>query len=90
MGKELCFHDSGKVGGYACTRVCMCGCLYVCTRVCVHVHTRGRALSELVCGRHGDKGAFPTEGGRKEPGGKEGIETHHKIRASGGKKSPAP
>lgn len=78
-----------------CVHACMlaCVCVHVCACMCTCVHARGRALGELVCGRHGAKGAkgaFPTEWDRKEPGGKEGIETHHEIWASGGKKSPAP
>ena len=47
-----------------------------------YVCARERVMGELVCGWHGDKGTFPTEHSRKETRGREGIETHHKIRAS--------
>ena len=72
LGKCLC------VCVCVCTRVC--ACLYMC--VCVCLHAKEKVMGELVHGGQGDKGAFPTEQGRKEPGGREGIETHHEIRAS--------
>ena len=63
---------------YVCMQACMC--VYVCARE--------RVMGELVCGWHGGKGTFPTEHGRKETRGREGIETHHKIRASWQKEIP--
>lgn len=42
----------------------VCGCVYACvyarTRVCVCTPGQG-LMCELVCGRHRDEGAFPTE-----------------------------
>ena len=64
--------------------VCMqaCTCVYVCASA------RERIMGELVCGWHRGKGTFPTEHGRKETCGREGIETRHKIRASWQKEIP--
>lgn len=70
-----------------CAHVCILVCLHACVCVCMCVPGKG-LVDELVCGRHGDKGAFPTEQGRKEPGGREGIETHHEVRASWRKEIP--
>lgn len=59
-----------------------CTCVYVCSSA------RERIMGELVCGWHRGKGTFPTEHGRKETCGREGIETRHKIRASWQKEIP--
>lgn len=68
----------------------VCMYMYVCMQacMCVYVCARERVTGELVCGWHRDKGTFPTEHSRKETRGREGIETHHKIRASWQKEIP--
>lgn len=89
--KILWFHGPGRVCACASTCVCMCGCPFACVPVCECMCTPGEGLwvNWYVAGM-GTRGPSPPSRAGRNLGGKEGIETHHEIRASGGKKSPAP
>lgn len=58
-------------------------CVHMCVHVWMHmyVHVHASALGELVCGRHGTSWSSPLSRAGRNWGGKEGIETHHEIRA---------
>lgn len=71
--------------------MCVCVDAHLHVRVCECMCTPGEELWVNWCvAGMGTRGPSPPSRAGRNLGGKEGIETHHKIRASGGKKSPAP
>lgn len=74
--KNIVVHDPGKVCACGCICVCMCGCICVC------MFTPGEGLWVNWCvAGMGTSGPSPLSRAGRNRGGKEGIETHHEIRA---------